>query len=860
MPVHNGERYLKESIESVLQQSFTDWELILVDDCSADGSHVLMEEYVKKDTRVQLITNQTNLGLPRSLNKGFSKARGEYLTWTSDDNLYDKEALLDMQTFLRDHPLTGLVYCDMYYINERGEPTGSVEVPPEALYYNDCIGACFLYKKEMLETIGGYDPLWALVEDYEYWIRISCLYKIDRIPKKRYYYRRHSRSLTGTYEEKIANQLFRLRMAKLPYLLYRADEMTKQSLFYDIWRGNPGIANKLQQLFFGEHLPVNLLWITRKEIQMDKKKIILYGAGDYGRRALAWYGAERVAYFADGDVRKTGGYIEEKRILSIEELKKIYKNYRVIISVDARKIPQVSSFLADYGITEFTTYLEEINYRKIPEEATMDIHACFDRAIGWIYKYTVSGKGIINNTDLRWPYPEVSGYIIPSLLNWGFRELAVSYGRWLCSIQKPDGSFFDTENEKPYIFDTAQVLKGLITLRDICPEVEGAIQQSAKWLVNHIQENGRMPAISENSWKKGENSELIHLYCLSPLIQAGFEQEARTAASYYIKNFREEILNFHLLSHFYAYVVEGLWDIGETELARKAMEKVAAEQWQDGSVPGYAGGGWICSTGLLQFALIWYKLGDMKHGNAAFQAALKLQNASGGWFGSYPGTSLYPDYFPCSEISWAEKYFLDALSWKCKREFEIQAEAFPRMISKEDGRYKIILREIEKRRPQRILDAGCGHGRYLKNLENDVPGIQLYGMDLSERVMEDIPDSISTAQGSLTCIPYPESNFDFVYAVESLEHAIAVKEAVRELMRVTAPGGEVVIIDKNISAMGVLEIDSWEQWFSDSFFEEMAEELGAELRIYTDISYDGNIQDGLFSCWILRKGKANGAV
>ena len=85
LPSYNGERYIKESIDSVLNQSFTNWELIVVNDCSEDGTRRIVEEYAQNDSRVTIINNEKNMKLPKSLNIGFEVARGEYFTWTSDD-------------------------------------------------------------------------------------------------------------------------------------------------------------------------------------------------------------------------------------------------------------------------------------------------------------------------------------------------------------------------------------------------------------------------------------------------------------------------------------------------------------------------------------------------------------------------------------------------------------------------------------------------------------------------------------------------------------------------------------------------------------------------------------------------------
>ena len=92
LPVYNGEAYLKDAIKSILNQTFQDFELIIVDDCSTDRTTEIVKRYVDCDSRIILIQNKVNLKLPESLNKGFSHATGDYWTWTSCDNLYMPDA------------------------------------------------------------------------------------------------------------------------------------------------------------------------------------------------------------------------------------------------------------------------------------------------------------------------------------------------------------------------------------------------------------------------------------------------------------------------------------------------------------------------------------------------------------------------------------------------------------------------------------------------------------------------------------------------------------------------------------------------------------------------------------------------
>ncbi|NLG52731.1 MAG: glycosyltransferase, partial [Clostridiales bacterium] len=128
LPVYNGEKYLRESIQSVINQTYSNWELIIVDDASTDSSPDIIREFAKTDNRIRFITNPTNQKLPESLNIGFRQASGEYLTWTSDDNLYAGDAFKIMAEALDEEPEYGMVFCDISYIDENGDITGDNSV------------------------------------------------------------------------------------------------------------------------------------------------------------------------------------------------------------------------------------------------------------------------------------------------------------------------------------------------------------------------------------------------------------------------------------------------------------------------------------------------------------------------------------------------------------------------------------------------------------------------------------------------------------------------------------------------------------------------------------------------------------
>ena len=121
LPVYNGAKYLRESIDSVISQTYKNWELIIVDDCSTDETADISKEYAQKDSRIRYFHNDINLRLPRNLNKGFSLAKGDYLTWTSDDNSYKPEAIEKLVNALETDQEAQFVYASCRIIDEKGE-------------------------------------------------------------------------------------------------------------------------------------------------------------------------------------------------------------------------------------------------------------------------------------------------------------------------------------------------------------------------------------------------------------------------------------------------------------------------------------------------------------------------------------------------------------------------------------------------------------------------------------------------------------------------------------------------------------------------------------------------------------------
>ena len=189
---------MKSAIQSVLNQTYTNLELIVVDDNSPDATREAVASF--SDPRIRYVRNEPNLKLPRALNKGFSLARGEYLTWTSDDNLYAETAIQRMVETLQGGNCD-FIYAD-YYLFADVDATGRPldihhdKLPNKVqLEKGNHIGACFMYTRGVYAAVGEYDPELFLVEDYDYFMRIAKRFRLCHIPEPLYYFRRDDDTL-----------------------------------------------------------------------------------------------------------------------------------------------------------------------------------------------------------------------------------------------------------------------------------------------------------------------------------------------------------------------------------------------------------------------------------------------------------------------------------------------------------------------------------------------------------------------------------------------------------------------------------------------------------------------------------------
>lgn len=198
LPTYNQAHYLPATLDSIFAQSYSNFELIVVNDGSTDGTSAVLDRYQKLHDFIRV--DQDNQKLPKALNAGFMEASGAYLTWTSSDNILKPTMLGVLTEALDSDSNVSLVYADFYVIDEDGRDLGRFNVPDydrHLLLQANLVHCCFLYRRECMTQVGLFDPEFIYGEDWEYWIRISKFYLMKRIPQALYRYRLHRSSMTG---------------------------------------------------------------------------------------------------------------------------------------------------------------------------------------------------------------------------------------------------------------------------------------------------------------------------------------------------------------------------------------------------------------------------------------------------------------------------------------------------------------------------------------------------------------------------------------------------------------------------------------------------------------------------------------
>lgn len=201
IPTYNRAHFVSEAIDSVLNQTFNDFELMVVDNYSADNTEAVVSSY--NDKRIRYFKNQNNGFVSINRNYGIEKSQGEYIAFLDDDDLWLPEKLEKQVELLDSNKALGLIYSDCYVIEADGVPEVTYlahRKPVRGHAFNELFQSnpipmlTVIIRREVLDKVGGFNPLYKIAQDYDLWLRIGEYYPLDFIGQPLAKYRVHRES------------------------------------------------------------------------------------------------------------------------------------------------------------------------------------------------------------------------------------------------------------------------------------------------------------------------------------------------------------------------------------------------------------------------------------------------------------------------------------------------------------------------------------------------------------------------------------------------------------------------------------------------------------------------------------------
>lgn len=240
--VYNGEKYINDAIDSVLLQTFTNFELVIVNDGSRDGTAEILEEVAKHDPRVRVV-HQENAGLTKALNAGLALCRGQWIARQDDDDISLPQRLEKQVQYVTAHEDVGLLGTACDVIDEDGNVLPMQEIPlftahpdlcRELQCRNPFVHTSVMYKREIIQCVGGYSENYPAAEDYECWLRMSRITQLYQLSEK-LVQRRISPQMIS--KQNARKQRKSVLLAKWSHRVWRTIDLTVWSfIFRDIYR------------------------------------------------------------------------------------------------------------------------------------------------------------------------------------------------------------------------------------------------------------------------------------------------------------------------------------------------------------------------------------------------------------------------------------------------------------------------------------------------------------------------------------------------------------------------------------------------------------------------------------------------
>lgn len=215
MPAYNAEKYIKEAIDSILAQTFTDFEFIIIDDGSTDGTAEIIRTY--HDCRIKYLKNAQNAGIVFSLNRGLDIARGVYIARMDADDISLPERFEKQTVYMDEHPDIAVcgtameLFCDSKVIGRRFPSKEPEKLKVDLFFSCGIAHPSVMMRRAVITRLGGYDPMYNGMEDYELWCRVAETYRLTVLPEILLRYRIHHAQVTQNPSPRYKEQMCRLK-------------------------------------------------------------------------------------------------------------------------------------------------------------------------------------------------------------------------------------------------------------------------------------------------------------------------------------------------------------------------------------------------------------------------------------------------------------------------------------------------------------------------------------------------------------------------------------------------------------------------------------------------------------------------
>ena len=241
LPIYNGEQYLRRTLDSLLQQSFKDFEVVAVNDASTDQSRAIVESY--NDPRIRLIDNPQNVGQTASLQIALENSRAEYLARQDQDDVSLPERFAKQVAFLDSHPEVGVLGTGYCVIDEHSQELGGTaafyadetlsEMAWRLLWTARLVDSSVMFRRRDAVEVGGFNLAYRYAQDYDLWVRLSFEVGVARIPEVLLQFRVHSDNASNRFAE--AQQLEVYSILSQSLTRYLPAELTPEDA-ERIWR------------------------------------------------------------------------------------------------------------------------------------------------------------------------------------------------------------------------------------------------------------------------------------------------------------------------------------------------------------------------------------------------------------------------------------------------------------------------------------------------------------------------------------------------------------------------------------------------------------------------------------------------